>query len=181
MKTIFKVAKAGPSDFEKFYSLLVKTLREDYFVYSKNSRAFTLDEDLPKEDLKKYIKEGKRILFLAYSKDKVIGYLVTFKTRAGVSFAHWLAVDKGYQELGIATSLLNLWENKAFAEGAHILQLWTTKNDVKFYLNRGFKKGGEFPQSWFGVNHYLIYKILRKPNEKVFLKEYLAKKNTSSK
>lgn len=175
----FIVRKANLSDFSEFYELLTKTLSGNYFVYSKNSRAFTLDEDLPKEDLRKYIKEGKRILFLAYSKNKAIGYLLTFKTRAGVAFAQWLAVDSAFQKHGIASGLLELWEKEAFGEGAHILQLWTTKNDIPFYLNRGFKKGGSFPQSWFGVDHFLFYKILRKPNEKVFLKEYLTKRSLS--
>ncbi|EKD96026.1 MAG: hypothetical protein ACD_24C00214G0002 [uncultured bacterium] len=172
----FIVRKADLSDFSEFYELLTKTLSGNYFLYSKNSQAFTLDEDLPREDLKKYIKEGKRLLYLAYSKNKAIGYLLTFKTRAGVAFAHWLAVDSAYQKHGVASSLLLLWEKGALEEGAHILQLWTTKNDIPFYLNRGFKKGGSFPQSWFGVDHYLFYKILRKPNEKVFLRDYLAKK-----
>lgn len=172
----FIVAKANLTDFNRFYKLLTKTLNGSYFLYSNNSSAFTLDEDLPKEDLKKYIKEGKRILYLAYAKNKVVGYLLTFKTRAGVAFAQWLAVDKDFQKHGIASKLLSLWEKEALINGAHLLQLWTTKNDIPFYLNRNFKKGGSFPQSWFGVDHYLFYKILRKPNEKVFLKEYLEKK-----
>ena len=171
-----KITKAKISDFEKFYQLLTKTLMGNYFLYSKNSSAFTLDEDLPKKDLKKYIGEGKRILYLAYSKNKVVAYLLTFKAHAGVAFAQWLAVDKDYQKHSIASKLLSLWEKESLSNGAHILQLWTTKNDIPFYLNRKFKKGGIFPQSWFGVDHYLFYKILRKPDEKVFLKEYLAKK-----
>lgn len=176
MTSGFRVARAGLADFEKFYKLLVKTLQGNYFLYSKNSCSFTLDEDLPKKDLKRYIKEGKRILFLAYSKNKVVGYLLTFKTRAGVSFAQWLAVDRAYQQHGIASKLLSLWEKESLSDGAHILQLWTTENDLPFYLGRGFTKGGSFPKSWFGVDHFLFYKVLRKPNEKLFLREYLEKK-----
>lgn len=172
----FIVAKANLTDFNRFYKLLTKTLDGGYFLYSKNSSAFTLDEDLPKKDLRKYIKEGKRILYLAYSKNKVVAYLLTFKNHAGVAFAQWLAVDKDYQKHGIASKLLSLWEKEAFTGGAHLLHLWTTKNDIPFYLNRKFKKGGLFPQSWFGIDHYLFYKTLRKPDEKIFLKEYLAKK-----
>jgi len=171
----FKIAQAKVEDFDKFYNLLTKTLRGNYFLYSKNSIAFTLDEDLPKEDLKKYIKEGKRKLYLAFSKNNIIAYLLTFKPRAGVAFAQWLAVDKGFQKQGVASKLLSFWEKEALNDGAHILHLWTTKNDIPFYENRGFTKGGSFPQSWFGVDHYLFYKILRKPDEKLFLREYLAK------
>lgn len=173
MRNDIKVAKAKISDFEKFYELLTKTLMGNYFLYSKNSSAFTLNEDLPRKDLKKLIRDGKRILYLAYSKNNVVAYLLTFKTHAGVAFAQWLAVDKDFQKHGIASKLLSLWEREALTNGAHLLQLWTTKNDIPFYLNRKFKKGGSFPQSWFGIDHYLFYKILRKPNEKVFLKNYL--------
>lgn len=173
----FKVVRASVADFDQFYDLLTKTLKGNYFLYSKNSADFTLDEDLPGEDLKKYLREGKRLLYLAYSKNKIVGYLLTFKARAGVAFAQWLAVDALFQNHGIASQLLSFWEKEAFKDGAHSLQLWTTKNDIPFYLNRGFKKGGSFPQGWFGVDHYLFYKILRKPDEKVFLREYLAKKS----
>lgn len=181
MTNDIKIAKAKTADLEKFYEFLTKTLMGEYFEYSKNSSAFTLDEDLPKKDLKKLIGEGKRILYLAYSKNKIVGYLLTFKPRAGVAFAQWLAVDKDFQKHGIASKLLSLWEKEALTDGAHLLHLWTTKNDIPFYLNRKFKKGGSFPQSWFGVDHYLFYKILRKPNEKVFLKGYLAKRLKSNK
>lgn len=97
------------------------------------------------------------------------------------SLVWYTFLDSTFQKHGIASELLSLWEKDAFGEGAHILQLWTTKNDIPFYLNRGFKKGGSFPQSWFGVDHFLFYKILRKPNEKVFLKKYLAKKSKGKK
>ncbi len=178
MNNTVVIKKANISDFDAFYDLLSKTLRQGYFLYSPISVEFTLEEDLPKNDLKKYVKEGKRILFLASVDNKTVGYLLTFKARAGVAFAQWLAVQKHYQKRGVGSSLLDMWQKEALKDGAQILHLWTTKNDLDFYKNNGFTVGGEFPDSWFGVDHYLIYKALRKSDEKVFLKEYLRKKKT---
>lgn len=175
------VRKAKMGDFDKFYKLFQKTLREGYFYgYSRNSIEFILSEDMPKAEVKKLIAEDKRILYLGLDGKKVAGYLLTFKTREGVSFGHWLGVDKNYQRKGVATTLLEKWQETAFAEGAHKLQLWTTKNNLTFYKNRGFTVGGKFPESWFGRDHYLIYKTLRKPNEKLFLSEFLKKRQRPS-
>lgn len=95
---------------------------------------------------------------------------------AGVSFADWLGVDKQYQKRGIASRLLTLWEQEALVEGAHSLHLWTTENNVEFYKKRGLSCGGVFPKAWHGENCYLIYKTLREPEEKNFLKKYLKQK-----
>jgi len=135
-----------------------------------------LDIDVPKKDLLDNLSKGKKILFLAYSNAKVVGYLLTDKQDVGVAFGHWLAVDKDFRKQGIASSLLDYWENDALEQGAHMLRLWTTENDVSFYKNRGFTMAGLMPDSWCGVGHYLFYKTLRKSDEKRFLKEYLESK-----
>ena len=126
------------------------------------------------------IKNAKKYFFLAYKNNEPAGYLLTNKTRGGVAFGHWLGVNSKYQKHGVASSLLSFWEQDALGEGAHKLQLWTTKNNVSFYKNRGFTKGGNFPDSWFGLDHFLIYKTLRKSDEKVFLKDFLKKKSEQS-
>ena len=172
-----KVVKGTLKQFEDFYKLWKKTLEEGLFLYSKNSVRFTVKEELPKEFLKTEIGKGNKYLFLVYQNNKPVGYLLTNKTKGGIAFGHWLGVDAKFQKLGAASSLLSFWEEDALKEGAHKLQLWTTKNNVSFYKNRGFIKGGDFPDSWFGIDHFLFYKTLRKSDEKVFLKDFLKKKH----
>ena len=171
-----KVIKGKLNKFEEFYQLFKKALQDGLFLYSKNSVRFTLEEELPKNILLDEISKGTEYFFLAYQNDKPVGYLLTNITKGGVTFGHWLAVDSKYQKHGIASSLLSFWEKDALGQGAHKLWLWTTKNNVSFYKRRGFTLGGEFPDSWFGLDHFLFYKTLRKSDEKVFLKEFLRKK-----
>ncbi|OGD84674.1 hypothetical protein A2165_02510 [Candidatus Curtissbacteria bacterium RBG_13_40_7] len=171
-----KVVKGTPEQFEDFYKLWKKTLEDGLFLYSKNSVMFTIEEELPKEFLKAEIEKGNKHFFLAYINNKPAGYLLTNKTKGGIAFGHWLGVDSKFQKQGTVSALLSFWEKDALKKGTHKLQLWTTKNNLAFYKNRGFIKGGDFPDSWFGIDHFLFYKTLRKSDEKVFLKDFLKKK-----
>lgn len=173
MKKNFKIIKANLSHLDKFYKLFQKTLRQSYFLYPPNSSDFIIEQDMTKGNIKRGLEEKSYILYLGISDSRVVGYLLARKINGGVAFAHWLGVAKDFQNKGVASNLLAFWEKEAFAQGSHKLQLWTTENNIKFYKNRGFTLGGEFPDAWYGVDHFLFYKTLRKSNEKNFLKEYL--------
>lgn len=173
MKKEIKIRIAKQEDFEAFYRLITKTLKEGYFLYSPHSSSFILQSGLSKKNLKEEFKKGNKPLYLAYIGRKLIGYLLTFKSNGGVSFGHWLAVDRNFQQRGVASALLKFWEKEAKKQGAHKLQLWTTENDIQFYKKVGFTQGGKFPDSWYSLDHYLFYKTLRKSKEKNFLQEYL--------
>lgn len=111
-------------------------------------------------------------LFLAFDHDRIIGYFLTHKTHAGVAMAIWIAVHSEFQKKGIATKLVQIWEETAVYEGAHALQLWTRDHNVPFYKNRGFTLVGKFPNAWYGVDINMLYKLIQKPEEKHFLKDY---------
>ena len=176
MKSKIKISIAKQEDFEAFYQLITKTLKEGYFLYSPHSSSFILQEGLSKKSLWEEFKKGNKPLYLAYIDGQLVGYLLTFKSNGGVAFGHWLAVDRGFQRRGVALALLKFWEREAKKQGAHKLQLWTTENDIQFYKKVGFTLGGEFPDSWYGLDHYLFYKTLRKSSEKNFLRKYLKSK-----
>ena len=174
MKKSIKIVKATAREFEAFYRLWRKTLKKGLFLYPENAINFMIVEDLPKKNLKEKISH----LFLAYHGVKLIGYLLTNKTRGGMAFGHWLGVDSKFQKQGTASALLSFWEKHDLSEGAHKLWLWTTKNNIDFYKNRGFILLGEFPDSFFGLDHFLFYKTLRKSDEKIFPGKYLKKKKS---
>ncbi|GEM_PF-768019 len=175
------VRKGGLSDFEEFYELFRRSLKDGYFLYSQNVADYVLEKELPKVELKKGIKKGEKKLFLAYVDDKLAGYLLTNKQNGGVAFGHWLGVDKNFRNQNVGTNLLRFWEKDAFAKGAHKLDLYTTRNDVGFYKKLGFTLAGECPDCWYGLDHFWFYKTLRKSSEKLFLKEFLKSKKGKKK
>ena len=174
--TKIEIKKTTVSGFDDFYALFKKSLLDGYFLYSPNSSSFIVDVDEPKKELFNGISKGESRLFLAYIDSKAVGYLLTRKQYGGVAFGHWLAVDKAFRDKGVASSLLSHWESDALKQGAHMLNLYTTENDIYFYKKNGFSLAGSMPDAWFGVDHFLFYKTLRKSDEKVFLKDYLKKK-----
>ena len=171
-----KIIKAGEKEFEDFYQLFKKTQFGGYFCYSPNSHSFIVESALPPESLRVKVLSGEKPLYLAYSDNRVVGYLLTTKASGGVAFGHWLGVDRELQHKGVGSSLLSFWEDEELKLGSHVLQLWTTENNLGFYKKQGFTLMGEFPNSWFGIDHYMFYKPISKPDEKNFLKEYLNNK-----
>lgn len=170
------IRKGKTADFDAFYNFWKKSLTDGYFLYPKSSIPYILEETLPKGELKNNLKDGKKVVYLAYAGKRLVGYLLTNKQSGGVAFGHWLAVDADFRDRGVASKLLSFWEKAALAEGAHKLDLYTTKNDVGFYKKLGFILAGECPDCWYGLDHFWFYKTLRKPNEKLFLREFLKTK-----
>jgi len=125
--------------------------------------------------LTEQIKKGNKRAYLAQDGDAIVGYVLYGPPICGVSFADWLAVDKKYQKQGIATRLLAKWEQDVLKDGAHNIHLWTWDFDVPFYRNRQFQQAGILPKAWCGFDCHLMYKILREPEEKNYLKKYLRK------
>jgi len=163
------------TDIPAFLSFFKVTIPLLFTQYSPHSIAYEVDVDYGPVWMTDRLKKGGKKAYLAFDDKKIVGFILAEKSIAGVSFADWLGVDKKYQRQGIASKLLALWEGDAFAQGAHALQLWTSKNNLTFYKNRGFMNGGLFPKAWHGEDCYLIYRLLREPEEKNFLKSYLEK------
>lgn len=173
MDTHLKIRKGTIEDISLFLTFFRKSILILFPQYSPNSVSYTIDVDYSPRMLNDKLTKGEFIVYLAFDKGTIVGYLLIAQSIAGVSYAEWLGVDKENQKRGIASSLLSVWEKDVFAEGVHSLHLWTTKNNVEFYEKRGFTCGGMFPKAWHGEDDYLIYKTLREPEEKNFLKGYL--------
>lgn len=175
MSTDLVFRQATIEDIPAFLAFFRESIPVLFPQYSPNSVAYEVDVDYGPEFLTRKLKSGDKKVYLALDGDKVVGYIMVMESIAGVAFADWLAVDKDYQKRGVASTLLTMWEKDALTQGAHALQLWTTENNLTFYKNRGFVNGGLFPKAWHGEDCYLIYRALREPEEKNFLKSYLEK------
>lgn len=156
-----KILKAKNSDFEKFYHLFGKLLANESYRYPTDTFPYIISEEfISRNTLKSEIAKGTRPLYIAYSNDELVGYLLTMKPFAGVGFGDWFGVINSHRNQGIGTRLLTKWEEDIAKQGAHSLYLWTTDNNISYYKKRGFILGGNFPKSWFGMDHFLFYKNL---------------------
>lgn len=169
----FNFREATLEDFPKFHSLFKKSIHE---LFAKDYTPLTLDYIVHVSDSKslihKNLKSGNYVLFLAFHEEKIIGFLLTRKVFAGVAMAQWIAVNPRFHHKGIASKLIQLWEETAMNRGAHALQLWTGDRNIPFYKNRGFILGGRFPEAFFGFDINLFYKKLQEPQEENFLNGY---------
>lgn len=166
------IRKAGDSDLETFINFFRKTLSKDYFKYSKKTLEM-MRADLSDESLKTGIIKGERILYLALNGETIIGYLLTIKPNGGVAFGHWIVVDENFQKKGVGAGLLRFWEDDVIMLRAHMLELYTTQNNVNFYLKQGFTMGEEVVGGWYGLNLTHFYKKLSEFDEdKYFRNNY---------
>lgn len=175
MTSQITIRRGEEQDIPAFLAFFRKSLPILFKHYSQNILSFTLDVDYGPSWLTDRLKKGGKRTYLALSGDEIVGYILSSKPIAGVSFADWLGVDVKFQRKGTASRLLSLWEKEALTEGVHALHLWTTENNVEFYKKRGFACGGTFPKAWHGEDCYLIYKSIAEPDEKNFLRSYLEK------
>lgn len=168
---------AKSTEYKDFYEAFIKHLEVQFPEYSKKALEFVINVDWEWRWLSSQLRAKRKSAILAKNESgKIVGFLLFQKNYGGVSLINWLSVNKKYQGHGIATNMLNKWEKDAFEKGAHALQVWTTKKNRDFYKNRGFKESGELPSFWFGIDHYLFYKIIGKPIEKNYLRDFLKRK-----
>lgn len=169
-------SRASEADIDSFFPFFSHSISELFPEYTLMTREFFVEKDYTKTWMKKVILKGDKILFIAKANDQVVGFLLVNKVYGGVSTASWLAVSPRLQKKGIATKLVQMWEEFALENHAHALHLWTTDRNLQFYVKRGFENAGQFRQAWFGVDMWLVYKSLRPAVEKNYLHKYLAGK-----
>ena len=175
MKHNITITKGTPKDIPAFLQYFRTSIPHHFPQYSQNLIGFLVDVDYGPQWLKDQFKKGNKRILLARSGTQIVGYLLYTLPNAGVAYGDWIGVDKEYRKQGVASQLLAAWEKDAFADGAHNLHLWTYDYNVAFYTNRGFTNGGVMRKGWAGEDGYFMYKLLREPEERNYLKRYLQK------
>ena len=154
--------------FEKAYESIIQN---EFPEYTQNTRDY-FTEEYKKKMLKAEFKLG------AFVDSKVVGFLLAeSKPMGGVLFVNWLAVAGDQQHKGIGRMLLKKIDAIARDLGCHALYLEMNNRNLGFYNKCGYEVIGHDPKGYFGTDNYFMRKTLREPDEKLFLKEYLAKKS----
>ena len=172
----FRIEKASPSYFDKFFKVFKKSLKNQFPEYTKNTIRYFIEEDYRETWLKSATKNGNKILLVAKDRtESIVGFLLANKQYGGIGFCSWIAVEDSFHRRGIGEALLNKWEELSKEQGAHTLQLWTTEKNLEFYKKCGYKLVGRVPHGFFGSEDNLFYKEIQKPKESNFLRTFLAK------
>ncbi|OGH14973.1 MAG: hypothetical protein A2860_02095 [Candidatus Levybacteria bacterium RIFCSPHIGHO2_01_FULL_37_33] len=150
---------------QELKKVFTKTLIE-FPEYSKKTRSFFASDPYRK----RMISLNNR--FGAFVGGKLVAYLLAAEFEGGVSWIYWFAVLKNYQAHGIGTTLLNFFEKLCIKQGVHSIIFYSDKRNVGFYLKRGCRVIGFDEKSYFGPDAYIMKKLIQKPNEKKFLKEW---------
>lgn len=166
MKVEYMFKKAGSEDIDKFFVLFSKSIKTQFPEYSEKTQDNFLEKEYSPESIKIRIEEGSLYIYLAYFESEIVGYVVTMDLAGGVCLANWVAVADEYQHKGVASKLLEMWENDAKNHGVHKLHLWTDKRNLEFYKKIGFEYAGMIPDNFYGADDYLFYKSIKKPDEK---------------
>lgn len=162
--------KAQVKDLDRFFLFFVRSIRKQFPQYTPKTRDYFLKRIYSQKVLKRQLQDKEIMIYLALDQKKVVGYLMVLPLLGGICLGVWLAVSESYQRKGIASKLLEIWEKDARGLGIHKLHLWTDQKNLEFYKRRGFRLVGKIPQNFYGVDDYLFYKSIQKPQEKNFLK-----------
>ncbi len=153
------------SETQQFKKIFTKTLRE-FPEYSKKTLHFFSSDPYRNRMITLYTHIG------VFVGNKLVAYLLAPEPEGGVSWIYWLAVLKDYQDQRVGTTLLDFFEKLCIKQGVHSILFYSDKRNVGFYLSRGYRVIGLDEKSYFGPDAYIMKKLIQKPDENKFLKEW---------
>lgn len=164
-------SQLDPKEVESFYTFYKNFVFKFFYPeYSKKTLEYfcTAEKEFNPKTICEYAKSGN--VLVAKSGEEFAGSLMFDNPDGGVSFTRWIAVDDKFQNKGIATKLLKLYEVEAIKRGVHCLMLCTEERNLSFYKNRGFTYMGLNPVGYYGAPDHWFYKQIQEAKEKNYLK-----------
>lgn len=150
--------------FGKFYRFAKDFLLNQFLAYPSKVREFYWDCDFHRGRLQKAIKSKEKVVLVARSGEKIVGFAVLRIDRGGGTQCPWLGVDKDFRSQGVGSALVDQMEKVALERKCHFIFLHTeNKDNIKFYKKCGYYLVGLQKEAWGGVDEYLLQKNLRKP------------------
>lgn len=157
------------ASFPNFYELFKELMLEGYQHFPSELREYFLKRDYAQENFAYWLEKNYRKMIIATetSSDakqtppvEIKGFLVGDHTYGGVGFISWLGVKKEFRKQGIGTQLLKVYEIYARSKKAHLLELYTSENNVNFYQNQGFSEIGRRQEGFYGQKNIIMNKPL---------------------
>ncbi len=156
------IKQAQLQDLDNFYSCFELVMREGYSGYSQKLINLFLYKDYSKGNFYIWMEKYLRVIFLAIEEGEVIGFIVGDNTYGGIGFISWIGVLPGSRNKGIGAELFRTYESFAASRNAHVLELYTYKKVLPFYLKLGFKEIGHREEGYYGQPNIIMNKTIGK-------------------
>ena len=146
--------------FPQFYQLFEELMLEGYYHFPVELRQYFLARDYSRINYATWLERNFRKILIAMEDNQVRGFLTGDHSYGGVGFISWLGVKKEFRNQGIGTQLLQTYEDYARSKKAHLLELFTSEDNLNFYQKRGFKEIGRRSEGYYGQKNIIMDKEL---------------------
>ena len=163
---MFSIKSLKREDLPSLRRIYIKTIHDDFPEYGKK----TLDHFTSRAYWKKMA--NLEVKLGAFWDGELVGFLLASRPEGGVLSIYWLSVGRNYRGRGIGTALLSHAEKKALKMGVHNIRVDCDKRLCRFYKKHGFEVMALDKKGYYGVDNYIMRKIIAEPKEKNFLNRF---------
>lgn len=158
------IRKLQDQDWQKFKKIFLNLNQTEFPEFSPKIKKYHASSNYARDRM---FRAG--LVLGAFDKKNLVGILVAATPFGGVMSIEWLSIVKKYQKRGIGKKLLLKIEKFAAKKGIHNIQTKTFERNIGFYRRCGYEVFGNDHKSYYGLNLYLVKKILQEPDEEKFL------------
>jgi len=133
-------------EFERYYDLRWRILRKPW--------------DQPKGSEKDDKESSSLHLMITDEKNKIIGIGRGHFNSAVEAQVRFMAVEEGYQKLGIGSKILKELENRLREKGAEYIVLNSRDTAIPFYLKHGYSEVKQTVTLFESIPHHIMRKKL---------------------
>ncbi len=151
-------------DLFDFYPSFKEIILNEFPYYHPKIRQYFVEKIYNLKTIKYWLETKQKIILVALIDNKIVGFAMIDLPYGGVSFLRWLGIKKDFQKKGIGKKLVEEWEKLASIWQCHKIELATYLTIVGFYEKLGFQKEGIRKLSYFGIDQFMMGKVINKIN-----------------
>lgn len=158
-------------ELDGFWEVFSSVIQNDFPGYSRAVISHFLTKAYTKSTYHYWLTTNWKIIYVAKTGQKIVGFAVIDKPYGGVCFCRWLGVLAGFRHQDIGKKLIDIWLAYAKSYGCHKVELAAQLNAKAFYEKCGLVLEGERKLSYFGIDQPIFGKVLGQPNDETMVRE----------
>lgn len=166
-----KIEKLQVQELDSFWPVFSQVLESGFPGYTKAVIDYFLTKVYTRKAFHYWLSTGWKIVLLAKSGNRIIGFAVLDKPYGGVCFCRWLGVIKDFRNKGAGKKLIEAWINYAKNYGCHKVEIASQPGAKEFYKKCQLKLEGKRQLSYFGIDQFIFGKVIGKPDDLVMTRD----------